>query len=571
MLSINQQVLALRSSGGYSVLEGYSVVVVEGPDAKQFLQTRLSNDVSLVSLGCGQMTTLLDRKAHVIAYFSLHRLQEQTYWLVMESEQATAVLAELETYHFREKVQFKLLEDLRLFTVQGPKCSALLRKLDISSMDSLAEDLSIASISIDAQNVTVVRRSFTGEVGLLFTVGPVSKRVESVISQEAAALGMVPLTLEAMEVGRIEAGLLKFGVDFGIDELLPETGLENTAASYSKGCFQGQEVLARIRTYGVTKRGVIGLMFQAGFKESFSLASVCAVNGIDIGVLKSNCYSPTLERTIAIAFVNREYRLPGEQLTLQINGVTHEATAVLLPFVSSLQKRERARSLYDAGLKEFAEGSEQKASEQLREAIELDPHFADAYEALGVILSRSDEFDEAIRLMKELERLDPESIMAHSNLSVFYMQKGDKEAAEEEKAKAMSIRMSQLAKEMVSEKEAAEERQKKKDEAAERMDMFRQVLAIDADDFLANAGMGSAYVDLESFSEAVPYLTRALAARPNHTVAYVSLGQCYEHLGQNREAIDAYKKGLSVASQKGEITPMKELQSRLQRLGAAVG
>ena len=69
----------------------------------------------------------------------------------------------------------------------------------------------------------------------------------------------------------------------------------------------------------------------------------------------------------------------------------------------------------------------------LREAIELDPKNATAYEALGVFLSKQNKLDEAISLMKRLVEINPEEIMAHSNLSVYYMQQGRIEDAERRK------------------------------------------------------------------------------------------------------------------------------------------
>jgi tetratricopeptide (TPR) repeat protein len=241
------------------------------------------------------------------------------------------------------------------------------------------------------------------------------------------------------------------------------------------------------------------------------------------------------------------------------------------PFYSRASRTSEAKSIYDAGLREFAGGSELKAIEMFRQAIELDPLFADAYESLGVTLSRNERLDEAIALMKQLAVLDPQSIMAHANLSVYYMQQGNKELAEEEKAVAMSIRMSQMAREMASQQKEEEERQQLKAAAEERMNMFRQVLAIDPDDFLANAGLGSVYIDLGQYENALPCLLKAIEKKPTHTVAYLALGQAYEKLDRVGEAIDIYKRGIQVAAQRGDGEPMKKMQKRLDVLATTAG
>lgn len=202
----------------------------------------------------------------------------------------------------------------------------------------------------------------------------------------------------------------------------------------------------------------------------------------------------------------------------------------------------------------------------MREAIELNPTFADAYEALGVILSRHEQYDEAIALMQKLEALDPESIMAHANLSVFYMQQGNKELAEEEKAKAMSIRMAQVAREFAEKQQNEKDKQQQRQEAEHRMGMFKQVLEIDPDDLLANHGMGSAFVELEDYESALPFLRKALEIKPSHTVAYVALGKALEALGDKDAALKTYEDGIAVASKRGDMTPMKEMQERVAAL-----
>lgn len=545
--STYNDVLALRRRGGFARLTEHTLVEVAGVDAAKYLQARLSNDVNKLNDGQGQMTSLLDRKAHLIAYFSLHRVDGEHFYLLLDTEQLKTVMHELEMYHFQEKLTYRAL-DWPLWTVQGGAVSLLPEA---------------------PEGLLPLRLSLTGDDGIVYagtTNG--AEAAFAVIEQAARALDMVPLDDEALNIARVEGGLPRWKVDFGPEELLPETGLENTAASYSKGCFQGQEVLARIRTYGAPKRGLVGLLFEKGSKFSFALNESIVLNGAEIGNMKSNVVSPTLERTIALAYVQREYRVPDTRLNVRIGAEDYDVVVTALPFYDPSVRRAEARKIYDAALHEFTVGSEAKAVEQLREAITLDPMLGDAYEALGVALSKADQLDEAIAVMKQLERLDSDSIMAHANLSVFYMQKGDKEAAEEEKAKAMSIRMSQMAREYSQQQAKEEEIRKRKADAEKRMAMFSQVLQIDADDFLANAGMGSCYVDIEQYEQALPYLQKALQVRPTHTVAYVSLAQAYEQLGQFDRAMEVYKQGIAIAAQRGDITPMKEMQAELDRLSS---
>lgn len=561
----NDEVNAVRRAGGYADLSGtYGFILIKGPQAAQFLQARVSNDVLALASGQGELTALLERKGHIMAFFSLHRLEE-TFWIVAETGQIPLIYSELEKYHFREQVEYKVVSDRYLvFTVQGP----LSPKLLSPATDSAASDNSIVGCNFLAvDDIILVRRNLTGENGALILAPSGATEFGEKLRSAAQAAGLSQVSRESLNTCRVEAGIPLFGTDMSEEELLPETGLEHTAASYTKGCFQGQEVLARIKTYGAPKRGLMGIKFIQGEHLKFENGATGTINDTsETVIIRSNVFSPTLNCTIALAYVSREFRVPNKEIALRVGESQYRITVVSLPFYTPASRSDDAKRFYEEGLAEFAGGSESKAISLLREAIELNPTFADAYEALGVILSRHEQYDEAIALMQKLEALDPESIMAHANLSVFYMQQGNKELAEEEKAKAMSIRMSQVAREFAEKQQSEKDKQQQRQEAENRLGMFKQVLEIDPDDLLANHGMGSAFVELEDYASALPFLRKALEIKPTHTVAYVALGKALEALGDRDAALKTYEDGIAVASKRGDMTPMKEMQERVAAL-----
>jgi tetratricopeptide (TPR) repeat protein len=204
----------------------------------------------------------------------------------------------------------------------------------------------------------------------------------------------------------------------------------------------------------------------------------------------------------------------------------------------------------------------------LRQALELDPFLEDAYESLGVILSKRGHLTEAIALMKKLAELNPESVMAHTNLSVFYLVENNIEMAEEEKAISMSIRMKIAARLAVEETQDKKRKDEEKTEQLERLKMFEQVLQIDSEDLLANYGAGSCYEALGEFEKAVPLLKKAIEVKPTHTVAYLSLGVAYEGLGEFARAAETYKEGIAVAAKRGDMQPMQDMQNRLGKIQA---
>jgi predicted Zn-dependent protease len=162
--------------------------------------------------------------------------------------------------------------------------------------------------------------------------------------------------------------------------------------------------------------------------------------------------------------------------------------------------------------------------------------------------------------MKKLASINEDSVMAHTNLSVFYIEKGLKEAAEEEKAISMGIRMRLAAQESKAANEKAQSEQQKEKETRERMEMFKQVLAIDSQDLLANYGYGSCLVELKEAAEAVPFLLKAIEIKPMHTVAYVALAKAYKDLGEKAKLSETLVKGIEVASKRGDMMPLREME-----------
>ncbi len=106
------------------------------------------------------------------------------------------------------------------------------------------------------------------------------------------------------------------------------------------------------------------------------------------------------------------------------------------------KREERSQNYTEEALEVFARAQEANQSEAYDQAIELlrkalteNPKNEDAYESLGVILAKQGKITDAIKVMHQLEMINPNSIMAQTNLSIFYMKLGDKETAEEHKAK----------------------------------------------------------------------------------------------------------------------------------------
>ncbi len=107
---------------------------------------------------------------------------------------------------------------------------------------------------------------------------------------------------------------------------------------------------------------------------------------------------------------------------------------------------DNVKGAYEKALDLFGAGKFHEAEAALLELVKTHPSYADAFEALGRVYYKLDRLDDAIQWMTKLSELRPDYALAHTNLSVFYMKKGLKEKAEEEKTKATVLSFQKFSK-----------------------------------------------------------------------------------------------------------------------------
>ena len=116
--------------------------------------------------------------------------------------------------------------------------------------------------------------------------------------------------------------------------LAPEAGIESRAISYSKGCYIGQEVIARIRTYGQVTKSLRGLRLADDLQELPAKGDKLFHDGKEVGHVTSAVASPSLNANIALGYVRKECNEQGTRLSLRTGGKETSAEIVSLPFVA---------------------------------------------------------------------------------------------------------------------------------------------------------------------------------------------------------------------------------------------
>ncbi|GJL80327.1 MAG: hypothetical protein NPINA01_33160 [Nitrospinaceae bacterium] len=554
----------VREHCGLFPLDSWCLVQASGKDIFTYFQTQTTNDVLQLEMGQGQNNAIVDRKARLIAPFSVHRNGEHSVIFLIESQVKEAFLTHIDSYLFREDVTIEPLNQ-SLLALQGPKSALTLENL--VPKIQLPEKLnSIGDFNYQGNDIIIINKSLTGEEGYILACAP-SQRANLIAGFEQADEKWVPVSVspETLEVLRIEAGIPLFGKDMSEKNILPETGLEHSSVSYNKGCYIGQEVIARIKTYGAPSVALMGLIIEGDSLPPGG--GIIQWKNKKIGTVKSSAHSLSLGKIIALAYIQKEHRSPDVDMEVAIDGSPFKVRTSLIPFYQPQTRKDHSKRIMEQAMAIYKdEDNLDKPIALLREAIDLDPKNAAAYEALGVFLSQQDKLDEAIALMKRLVEIDPTEIMAHSNLSIYYMKQGRIEEAEQEKGEATAIEFERLIEQNMAKKKKEKMAEEEKKERERMVGMFEQVLEIDPVDQVANFGLGSIYLETGQYEKALPPLRIVIQENKDYSAAYLLLGKNLEKLEKNEEAIEVYRQGIAAASKKGDLMPLKDMQNRLHQL-----
>jgi len=143
--------------------------------------------------------------------------------------------------------------------------------------------------------------------------------------------GARPLGFDAFETLRIETGQPRYTIDMDETNVVSETNLDD-AISYTKGCYIGQEIVARIKYRGHVAKKLTGLLFERGVSVQGG-AIIRSLDEKEIGRITSVTLSPHLGRTIALGYVRYDYLAAGTTLKVAAADTEFSATVTELPFV----------------------------------------------------------------------------------------------------------------------------------------------------------------------------------------------------------------------------------------------
>ncbi len=326
---------ALRTTAGVMDLSPRGRLCVTGADRARFLNGQVTNNVKDLRPGQGCYAALVSAKGKLQSDLNIHCLRDELL-LDFEPGLTATVTTRLEQYIIADDVQIvDAAPHYGLLSVQGPLSQTVAESLGLAC-EIPAQPMTFSTVS-DATlgEVYLMNHPRLGAKGFDFFVptAALAAVVDKLIAA-AKAVGGRACGWQAWEMARMEAGIPRFGPDMDESNLVSEAGIENRAISYSKGCYIGQEVIARIRTYGQVAKALRGLRFEGSGPLPVK-GDKLFHNGKEAGYLTSALRPPALQADIALAYVRKEANQPGTELTVQgANAGERTARVVALPFAN---------------------------------------------------------------------------------------------------------------------------------------------------------------------------------------------------------------------------------------------
>ena len=310
-VELDGQYRALREETGF-LFRDRACLLVTGPDGAEYLQGQLTNDIEALDPGQGCYAALLDRKGHLSSDMRVLRLDNGDLWIDLEPVAAEAVLKHLRTYSIGREVQIEDVTDSwAVASLIGPRSG------ELSGFEGLGPEHAQRFRRWDGADVLGVAT----DVGIdLIAKAGDAEALEAAV----ASAGAVRVSEEAAEIIRVESGRPRFGLEMGSEHMPAEAGIVERAVDFEKGCYIGQEPVARLHYRGKPNRTLRGLRLSVAASHGDALH----LGEKEVGTIGTSCLSPA-HGPIALAIVRREAAV-GEKLTVGDGSATAEV--VELPF-----------------------------------------------------------------------------------------------------------------------------------------------------------------------------------------------------------------------------------------------
>jgi folate-binding protein YgfZ len=298
----------LRKETGIRDVSHFGKIKVTGRDRQRFLNGMLTNEIKALETGQGTWALFLDVKGHIHADLKAYAFPDHLL-LVLQRHLTEKLMTGLDRFIMSEDVKMQdVTQDFCMFQVLGPAATSFLSAQGITELPAL--DYAHRTIRIAERDATLIR------LPLGYALLGASSGAEAILD----ALNGPLIGARAFDIFRIENGMPLMHRDMDESNFPQEAGLHG-ALNFQKGCFLGQETMARIDAQGHVNRLLMGFVARDPVQNGDQVFK----DSREVGRITSSTHSLLLDRPFGIGYIRREFARDGE--TVEIGA--HNTTAII--------------------------------------------------------------------------------------------------------------------------------------------------------------------------------------------------------------------------------------------------
>lgn len=320
---------AARSRAALFDLDDWTQVDLAGRDRAKFLHNFCTHDIRGLAVGSGCEAFITNVQGKVLAHVFVYADQTDLN-LIAVPGCAGPIIKHLSRYQISEDVTFSdLTAERRLFLMSGPRAASVLEASGVP-VESLADN-QCRRVADGPHEPLVFRNAFLGVPGYLIACKTADA---TTLRSRFIAAGAEHAGTAAFDALRIEAGFPLYGIDLTDANLAQEAGRTAQAISFSKGCYLGQEPIARIDALGHVNQQLRGLRLEGGPLPPAG-AEIMATDDEPrkIGQITSAAFSPAIQAPVALGYLKRHYDTPDLDVSVIVDGNATPASLFWPQFV----------------------------------------------------------------------------------------------------------------------------------------------------------------------------------------------------------------------------------------------
>ena len=333
---IEPEYAAMRRCCGLLDAAHRSVIVLTGGDRLDFLDRMITQGVASLPPGRTTKSFWLNRKGRIVSDLLVANLPDRTL-LEVDLHAAQATFESLDAFLFTEDAEMSLdIEAFSQLRVYGPASLVVLDAL--LEEGSAPEEAGVTEGMLGGVPLTMLRVDEVGEPGVALIFERASAEIiwSTLIAWESETKQRIrPIGWSAYNAARIEGGTPLFNVDFGTDALPHESGLVESRVSFNKGCYLGQEIVARLENLGHPKQRLCAITLDPACMPVAGTQVFAALEGAagevhlgpQVGWITSSTIAPMLGASpIAFGMLKYDYSQTEASLMIASDGETHGAS-----------------------------------------------------------------------------------------------------------------------------------------------------------------------------------------------------------------------------------------------------